>query len=496
MDGTVVTPEIANGVVPYARDVEQPAADEDFPDSHLISRERPRLVGADYGSAAQGLHSREAPDDGSAPGSPLHADGQGAGHDGRQGFGDGRDGEAHPPDEHFQHRVASEDAHADNAGGDHETRNPQPLADEVHLHGERGWLLFDRLEQGRNPAELCPHSGGGHDRLAPAIGNEGARKHHVPAVADPRFLVQDHCRVLLHGSRFPGKRGLLGAQIGHVQEPRVRWDAVAGAEDDDVAGHDLGGGDVNRLPAPEDRGGRRRHGLECTHRPLGPVFLVEAQEGADDHDAEDDRGVQRVPEDERKRRGADEQNDEEVLELVEEDQHRADLLLLSESVRPHAREADRRLLARQAAPARFQSAKRLVSRQMVPARILHGVVPPGDPAIVAVCVAGGSTEPCAARSHERRGAALHVREHSFVKQQSYALGRPHRGPTATAAVAESFPSAQAVPADANAAAERRAEGPPRESVHLSALAAPESPDQLPHRPRSLCRFGLGPDHQG
>ncbi len=198
-----------------------------------IPGERPRLVGADYGCAAQGLHSRETSDEGSALAAALHADRQGAGHDRRQGFGDGGDGEAHPPDEHFsstglprgmptrQHRRRPRSR-----------RNAQPLADEVHLHGERGWLLFDRLEQGRDPAELCPHPGGGHDRLAPAIGNKGARKHHVPAVADPRFLVQDDCGVLLHGSRFPGKRGLLGAQVGHVQEPSVRWDAVTGAEDD------------------------------------------------------------------------------------------------------------------------------------------------------------------------------------------------------------------------------------------------------------------------
>jgi hypothetical protein len=61
---------------------------------HLVAGERAGLVGADGGDRAQGLHRRQAADDGVARGHALHADGERDGHDGGQALGDGGHGEA------------------------------------------------------------------------------------------------------------------------------------------------------------------------------------------------------------------------------------------------------------------------------------------------------------------------------------------------------------------------------------------------------------------
>ena len=136
---------------------------------------------------------------------------------------------------------------------------------------------------------------------------------------------------------------------------------VADADLDDVAGDELLGGEVGHELAAADALRRRRlHLLERLERRLGVVLLPHADDGVDHEDEQDDEGLDEgldalalleAREHEREHRRAEQDLDEQVVELREHELPQRRRLLLRELVLPvlggeprHLRRAQPRLL--------------------------------------------------------------------------------------------------------------------------------------------------------
>jgi hypothetical protein len=90
-------------------------------------------------------------------------------------------------------------------------------------------------------------------------------------------------------------------------------------QQDEVARNELARRDVQLLPVAHGRRGRRRHPFQRFDRPLGTVFLDEAQHGREQDDHGDDDRLGGVPERERQPDRDDQDQDQDVLELLEQE---------------------------------------------------------------------------------------------------------------------------------------------------------------------------------
>jgi hypothetical protein len=66
-----------------------------------------------------------------------------------------------------------------------------------------------------------------------------------------------------------GEPGLLGAQLGDLQQPQVGRDAVAGAHPDDVARHQVGRLHLDPVAVASGLRGQRQHRAQARQGPLG-----------------------------------------------------------------------------------------------------------------------------------------------------------------------------------------------------------------------------------
>ena len=117
------------------------------------------------------------------------------------------------------------------------------------------------------------------------------------------------------GDRLAGQRRLVDVQLALAHEAQVGRHLVAGLQQHEVAGDDLGRRQAQRLArAHHRRLGRHRlrQRLDGGDR-LG--LLDVADERVEEHDAEDHGGVDPVPENERDDAGGDEDEDQRLLEL-------------------------------------------------------------------------------------------------------------------------------------------------------------------------------------
>ncbi len=128
--------------------------------------------------------------------------------------------------------------------------------------------------------------------------------------------------MLLDGHRLAGQRRFLDLQVDRVDHPRVGGHAVAGVEQDDVAGHDVPGRDLALVAVADDRCRRRGHPPQRFCRALGAVLLREPEQDGEQHDGRDGDRLGGVAEDGGERRGDEEDDDQDVLELLREDRPR------------------------------------------------------------------------------------------------------------------------------------------------------------------------------
>ena len=169
---------------------------------------------------------------------------------------------------------------------------------------------------------------------------------------------------------IPFARAVLGLRLAgqrrHVHlersgdQPRIGREPVALAEQDQVAGHEIRGGDLELLAvAPHPR-----HGREVLPQrfggPLRLDLLEEGEEGIE-HDHRDDRdGQHRDPGDQRQSGGGPEEQRERVGELAEQLGGPADAGPALDQVRAVLLQPPGRLTAPEPGPSRPQVAEQVV----------------------------------------------------------------------------------------------------------------------------------------
>ena len=179
------------------------------------------------------------------------------------------------------------------------------------------------MQERRDPAELGVLAGGDDHARAAAVGDQGAGIGHRGAVAQRRAARGDRLDPLVDRLGLAGQRRLLEQEAARADQPEVRRHLVARLQDDDVAGHQLVGGDLGALALPQHERLGREHPADRIQRPLGPAFLDEADDRVDQNDAEDHRGVDPLAEPGGDERRAEQHVDQNVMELGEESPERA-----------------------------------------------------------------------------------------------------------------------------------------------------------------------------
>ena len=289
---------------------------------HLVAGQGAGLVRTDHRGGTQRLHRRQAPDDGVAGGHAPHADGHGDGDHRQQAFGDHAHGQRHHHHqriqpwivarqhrEHEQHRCRGDGAYREQA------------REAVDLPQQRRGQGIDRTDQGIDPADLGGGAGGHHHALRLAGGDQGARIRHATAIAQRR-IDRHHAFALVGGHRFAGQGRLVDQQATRMHQAQVGRHAVAGFQQDDVAGHQAG--HIHHLPvtAAQHPRGRREHRLQGRQRLFGLALLDEADQGIDQHYRHDHRRVDMVAEQSGQHRRGDQEQDQRVVELLQESAQR------------------------------------------------------------------------------------------------------------------------------------------------------------------------------
>ena len=105
------------------------------------------------------------------------------------------------------------------------------------------------------------------------------------------------------------------ARLMACEQAAVGGDAVARAQADDVARHQLARRHDGLHAVAQRSRRRRRHLAQRRQRPLGPVLLGESQQHGEEHDDGDDHGLERVAQEARDDGGGEQDQDERVLEL-------------------------------------------------------------------------------------------------------------------------------------------------------------------------------------
>ena len=101
------------------------------------------------------------------------------------------------------------------------------------------------------------------------------------------------------GTRLAGERRLVHAQVAGAEEAQVGGHLVAGLHQHEVAGHEVRGRQAQLLPGPQHRRLGRHRPAERVDGRDGLGLLQVADDGVEEHDAEDDDGVHVLLEEDR-----------------------------------------------------------------------------------------------------------------------------------------------------------------------------------------------------
>ena len=253
-----------------------------------------------------------------AAGHPLHAEGEDDGHDGRQPFGNGGDGEAECHQEHLVQRLGAKLAEHEDRDGRSDGQQRQEPCQPGDLAFERGLGRSARRERCGDLPHLGLHPDAGHDQLAMPGRHRRSLKHHVQAVAWDSGRLAPPGRALVDRQGLAGQRALVHRERDGLDQPPVGGHDVPRANEGDVATHEVAceqvTGDAVTTAARPGRG----HLAEGLQGALGLRLLERSDQGVHDQDGQDHRGVLRVAGAERDDRRGDEQQDDRALELARE----------------------------------------------------------------------------------------------------------------------------------------------------------------------------------
>ena len=140
--------------------------------------------------------------------------------------------------------------------------------------------------------------------------------------------------VLLDRVGFARQQSLVDVEVAGLEEPAVGWHEITGREQDDVAGHQLGGWQFLVATVPQDPDGERNALAQRFRRRLGAVLLHEVDENGEDDDRRDHQEAGTILHQRRNRRGEQQDQDERIGEATEQVENQAPMLRLLQEVRP------------------------------------------------------------------------------------------------------------------------------------------------------------------
>lgn len=235
--------------------------------AHDAGRESSGLVGADDARTAQGLDRRKATDQHVTGGHPLHAHGERNRHDGRQTFGNGRDGKCDCRHEHFDRRQAPQKAGQSDDRDDPGADVQQSSAHTCETALQRCDRLFRRRQQVRDPSELGLHACCDNFRQPGPRRDRRSHEHEVVTIRQRRFRRSRGGR-LLDGKTLAGERGFIRSERMSGVQPRVCRDDIACLEDKQITRHDGLRWNDQAMAVADDPRSRRSHRSERCHRAL------------------------------------------------------------------------------------------------------------------------------------------------------------------------------------------------------------------------------------
>ena len=287
---------------------------------------------------------------------PAHADRQGDGGHGWQGFRHGGHGEG---DACLQDGVPG---HAVDCGcGRNHTRyrdrQPgQPASQRIEPALERRRLIFNRIDQRADASELGVRASRDHDGEPRAAHHRRAQVRHVGAIGHHRIHRQRR-DLLVGGDRLAGQGRLIGAEIDGLQQPDIRRHAVARVEPHDVARHEGLGWHRQQPPAPLHERVRRLQLQQRLHRAPGTPFGGESQHRIDHQHRGDGRGFEPIADEEGQDGRRDQQADHDTAELIAENHQGRDARRRRQTVGSRLRQPCRGRGVRQSFPVGLEVAE-------------------------------------------------------------------------------------------------------------------------------------------
>jgi len=299
---------------------ESASPDPHVPGGHAVLGERAGLVRADDRDRPEGLHRGEPLHEALLADHALDAERQRERERRQQTLRDIGDDDAKSEEESLAHgENARRHAEGEESGAQGGGKEGDQPGDPRHLALQRARRLGHRLGELGDDAGLRLHGGGAHDEAARAGDHRGSREDQLrPLPGRHAGPVVSGCRQLEHRVRLAGERALVDPQSRRREELAVGRHPVTLADLDDVAGHELAGGEA-QFPTRAERGDRRgEHLLERFDGPFGAVFLQEAEDAVDDDHGEDRPAQLGHPGQHGEDPGHPEEDGEEAPELLEE----------------------------------------------------------------------------------------------------------------------------------------------------------------------------------
>ena len=260
---TPVAEELPDGAVPLARDlVAALPGDAELACGHLVQGQRPGLVRADRRDRSEGLDRRESFHDRAPVREYPCAHGVQGGDNGREADRDGSDGQCNAGDEDLVERIVVADADAEHDQKGHAGDASDDDGQLVELLLERCLVGFGLVEQLGDMADLGVHAGGGDDHLTAPASDGGVHECEAVAIPETDVAPRDGGNVLQRGGALTGQRCLFDLEGGCEEEPAVGWNPVARLHQDDVAGHQFLGVDLDGFSVAADAGDVLEHLLE------------------------------------------------------------------------------------------------------------------------------------------------------------------------------------------------------------------------------------------
>ena len=350
------------------------------------------LVGADHLCAAQRLHRREPADHCTLTAHPGHPHRKHDGHHRGQ------------PLRHRRYRQTyRHQKGVQNGGQIHAAVSPQAEPEQKHANGQhqrtqgpaqarqrllqRCLALCGLRQRPGNAAHLGVHSGGGDQKLAPAIPHGAAQIGHAAALGQ-RSIRPRRAGVFFHRQALTGEGGFLGAQADAFHEPPVRRNRVPRLQQYHVPRHQLLAGHLQLTATPQHPAVGCCHLLQRLNGLLGLVLLIDPQHPVDDHHRQNDEHIRKAlpchsRRPARHRRRGQQHHDHRVGHLLQKSLEQPGLLLLGQSVGAVLGQTAGRLCFPEPLRAAFCPPQRGLNLQLIPFHSLVLLFP--QPVPFSVC---------------------------------------------------------------------------------------------------------------